>query len=258
MNNQEITPQDFTKNLLDIINSNYDNDDNLDMAKTLLKNNQKLLDFETFLKYNTSKFPVTLYFKKPVSKVCLFGSKKLVKLKGYFKYLQGHLCHLKASNSRYGTNLYSSDFAGFSIENIELMELELPMTKKEMAKDLLKKIHPNLWQCLRLELENFIEGKGAIPSILANNKTLRYKSISSTINDDKIQNRCTIKRINDTIINNGYYNWSNKSNHAFKGRDLSIEIRDGLGWFSSKFNGTLNGDEWLLINPTTIVYYLRD
>ena len=55
--------------------------------------------------------------------------------------------------------------------------------------------------------------------------------------------------------------WGGTSNRA--GRDLKVECKlcdDGIfrAWFTSEFNGCLNGDYWVLINPTTAIFKERD
>jgi len=57
------------------------------------------------------------------------------------------------------------------------------------------------------------------------------------------------------------HSWGGTSNRA--GRDLKVECKlcdDGIfrAWYSSEFSGCLNGDYWILVNPTTAIFKERD
>ena len=125
------------------------------------------------------------------------------------------------------------------------------------AKTILNKIHSNAWNELKQEMQDIIKGaepKESFTWHFAGN--LRFKNITAYLNSFYIQ------RLKDAFDNKQEFSWSYKTNHH-AGRDLRISTRvceDGVfrAWFSSEYQGCSNGDYWLLLNPTTAIYYERD
>ena len=75
-------------------------------------------------------------------------------------------------------------------------------------------------------------------------------------------NRIEQERLKEAFESKTEFRW-HRNAMGKQGRDLSISTRmcdDGIfrAWFSSEFPGCGNGDYYLLLSPTTAVYYERD
>lgn len=158
------------------------------------------------------------------------------------------------------------------IIDAEVFQLEKNNLSKEEflqqeAQKVLNRIHKNLWDNVYKEYEEFIEkGEKAYeedswrkaPYALANCGKAKFRSITSVF-DDRV-----LEEIRQAIENKTDYHHSlPTSSFSGKGRDRSVAVKlcdDGIlrAWFSSEYPGCGNGDYYLLINPTTALYYERD
>lgn len=189
-----------------------------------------------------------------------------------FFVIKGQLYYQPLRRKRSG---FSFTFGFNLLKIVELNETnksEKQYNVLDNAKTLLKKIHPNVWQDLRKELQNAIDKNDA--NLLEYKYMIhgkpKYRNIAADIKkfEDKYGAQHITKRIEDSFNDTGnttgrIYSWShNTTRHS--GRDLSLSIerseKDGLlrAWFSSEFKGYGNGDYYLLINPTTAIFCERD
>lgn len=127
------------------------------------------------------------------------------------------------------------------------------------AKTILKKIHPNAWDSLKKEMEDVIEKGGCEKDSDFHyhfTKKLNFKNITQYLSFNEQQN---LKR---AFENKKEYHWNRETYHH-AGRDLTISVElhsDGIlrAYFSSEYMGWGNGDYWLLLNPTTAIFYETD
>ena len=171
---------------------------------------------------------------------------------GFFVSSNGVICYMTSRQKRRGYvfPIYNN------IKSIDEVIIKQP-TIKGNAKTLFNRTHKNAWSELRKEWEGISNGD----EITQDFKwhfcgKLNFRNISSEMSPTQ---RAMLK---DAFETNSSYKWNRRAN-APQGRDLSIEARlcdDGVfrAWFSSEFPGCLNGDYYLLINPTTAIYYERD
>lgn len=127
----------------------------------------------------------------------------------------------------------------------------------ENAKTILKKIHKNSWIDLQKEMQDVIKGLEVQDTFKWHfSGKLKFRNISSLLNDWEK------KRLIEAFENKNEWRWS-KAGRGNNGRDLSLSTqldKDGnlRAFFSSEYVGCGNGDYWLLLNPTTAIYYERD
>jgi hypothetical protein len=193
-----------------------------------------------FVEENRSKrFNVILDNGKVLNKIAFFVS------------TDGTICYHNSRQRRYGYY-----FGSETIKSITEVVKKQP-TIKGNAKSLYNRTHPNAWTCLREEWLNISKGGEITQDFEWHYKgTLNYRNIACELG------RSELSMLKDAFENKTSFNWSRRAK-APQGRDLSIEAKvcdDGVfrAWFSSEFAGCANGDYYLLINPTTAIYYERD
>jgi len=125
------------------------------------------------------------------------------------------------------------------------------------AKTILKKIHPNAWDDLKVEMKNVIDGVEINQDFEWHFKgKLNLKNITQYLRTGEKE------RLKNAFDNREDYRWCRTTNHH-RGRDLSISCETGSdgkfrAYFSSEYMGCGNGDYWLLLNPTTAIFYETD
>lgn len=131
----------------------------------------------------------------------------------------------------------------------------------EKVKKLANRFHPNAWADLKEKLQ-------ANPAEYFRNYGYTVTSITgkfpSYVLDEirqAFENKADYHYRKDSNVCAPSHSWGGTSNRA--GRDLKIECKlceDGIfrAWYSSEFSGCLNGDYWLLVNPTTAIFKERD
>lgn len=130
-------------------------------------------------------------------------------------------------------------------------------TAIDNAKTILKKIHTNAWDDLKEQMKNVINGNTPEQDFEWHFQgKLRFKNVA------KLMSPHYQELLKQAFENKKEFRWSyNTMHHA--GRDLSISTEIGTdgkfrAFFSSEYMGCGNGDYWLLLNPTTAIYYERD
>ena len=130
-------------------------------------------------------------------------------------------------------------------------------TDIDNAKTILKKIHPNVWPDIQEDMKRIINGGEISQDFDWHYKgKLKFKNISSLLNSHEKN------RLREAFENKTDYNWSKPTYHH-RGRDLSLSTQVGedgkfRAWFSSEYMGCGNGDYYLLLNPTTAIFYETD
>lgn len=166
----------------------------------------------------------------------------------------GGICYHNSRQKRYGS-VWRHD----NSEIKEIVEVKKPIydTKKNI-KSYLKKIHPNAWGDIKENLTKVLNG--------TKNESEVHEYLTG-----KVKYRRDIKKLLgegqfnllvDAFENKKTFSW-HRNTYSHSGRDLSISTKlcdDGVfrAWFSSEYMGCGNGDYYLLINPTTAIYYERD
>lgn len=163
----------------------------------------------------------------------------------------GCIGYLQGNQKRQGRYFPTYD----TISNI------VEVTKKEYnkidnAKRILKKIHPNVWDSLKEEMRTVINGEFSQDFDWHFSGKLNFKNITQYLTEQEK------KRLVEAFENKTDFHWKRNTYHH-AGRDLSISVEkheDGrfYAYFSSEYMGCGNGDYWLLLNPTTAIYYERD
>lgn len=170
----------------------------------------------------------------------------------FFISSNGQICYHNSRQRRYG----------FIFPNYDPMKSMVEVVKKQPtvrgnARSLYNRTHPNAWTCLREEWLNIANGGEMTQDFEWHYKgRLNYRNIACELG------RSELAMLKDAFENKTSFNWKRRAKGP-QGRDLSIEAKlcdDGVfrAWFSSEFAGCLNGDYYLLINPTTAIYYERD
>lgn len=125
------------------------------------------------------------------------------------------------------------------------------------AKTILKKIHPNVWEDIQEDMKRIING-GEISMDFDYHYTgpLKFRNIS------KLLTLTEQKNLREAFEQKKRFSWERRTT-CHLGRDFSISCEIGedgkfRAWFSSEFMGCGNGDYWLLLNPTTAIYYEAD
>ena len=125
------------------------------------------------------------------------------------------------------------------------------------AKTILRKIHPNAWDDIKENLNRIINGGEPDTDFEWHFKgKLKLRNISSLLNSHEKN------RLKEAFENKTEYHWSRNTCHH-RGRDLSLSTKLGedgkfRAWFSSEYMGCGNGDYYLLLNPTTAIFYETD
>jgi len=151
---------------------------------------------------------------------------------------------------------------GYSFPIYDKIKEITEIKKKEItnignAKTILKKIHPNAWIDIQEDMKRIINGGDIDQDFEWHFKgKLNFRNISSLLNTHEK------KRLKEAFENKTEYQWHRNTYHH-RGRDLSLSTKlcdDGkfMAWFSSEYMGCGNGDYYLLINPTTAIFYETD
>lgn len=130
------------------------------------------------------------------------------------------------------------------------------------CENFLKKCHKNLWKNIQAECRKYLETKNEddLPDFIRWYGTnVKYVSIKSKLPYNK---EYYLQQLKYAIENEKelYFAFEAKSN---AGRDRSYRIEqltDGSikGFYSSEYANCGNGDYFLIINPTTAMFYERD
>lgn len=144
----------------------------------------------------------------------------------------------------------------WDIVKIEEVKKDKP-TVEGNVKKILRRLHKNVWSNLREEYSGYLEGEEISNDFRYHFLgELKFRNISSLLNSQEKEN------LKKAFENKEECNWFRKALKP-QGRDLSISTKvcdDGIfrAWFSSEFAGCGNGDYYLLLSPTTAIYYERD
>jgi len=169
----------------------------------------------------------------------------------FFISTNGCICYHVRNQKRYGYHFPCYD----KIKNIT-EHLPKVYNNVSNAKTILKKIHPNAWNNIKEEMKKVIDGESVQDFEWHFTGKLKFRNVSSLLSDYER------KRLKESFENKISFGW-HQNTHHHSGRDLSISVEIGednelRAYFSSEFMGCGNGDYWLLLNPTTAIYYERD
>lgn len=176
----------------------------------------------------------------------LSDGKKLNNI-GFFMYGET-FCYLPSRNRRQGRSI-PWDWDIISMTEV----VKKTYTDIGNAKTILNKIHPNVWDNLKTEMNNVINGK--------ENQDFDWHF------KNKLKFRCITKLFPSWVKQELINAFENKTNFSYnlngKKRDYSVEVKmceDGVlrAWFASEYRGCGNGDYYLLLNPTTAIFYETD
>jgi len=177
----------------------------------------------------------------------------------YLKIIDGSLVYAKSRTARWWKYVE----LGLPFSNIIKMT---PYSAKKMTKEeqlkaecqkFLNRCHPKMWKHIQEECRNYLKtGKETdLPDFLQWRSKISFVSMRSKIPRYQNETIASIKRAMDEGIRFS----DSYSAKGHQGRDRSIEVSDeGRAWFSSEYPGCGNGDYYLLISPTTAIYYERD
>lgn len=151
---------------------------------------------------------------------------------------------------------------GFAFPIYNKIKEVIEINKKEYtdignAKTILKKIHPNAWRDLQIEMNDVINNNNINKDFEWHFRgRLNFKNITKYLNSSERNN------LHDAFENKKPFRWHRNTLHH-RGRDLSISCEidvngDLRAYFSSEYMGCGNGDYWLLLNPTTAIFYETD
>lgn len=177
----------------------------------------------------------------------------------FFISSKHNLCYLSGKQTSAGLEI--------SYLNLIMAESITEFVKKEKpsndpiarAKRIRRKIHPNAWRDIRDKLTNIISGtEEKFPADWSGEE--KYRQLALII--PRHEKDVVLTELKLAFENKSPYRWSRKA-QSLNGRDYSIECSvdaDGnfRAWFSSEFRNCLNGDYYLLLNPTTAIFYERD
>ena len=162
---------------------------------------------------------------------------------------------------------YMDNFPVDKIVDVKpLYKNEKKLTQEEInikaCESFLRRCHENLWTNIQEECKKYIETKDEeyLPDFIRwTNGKVSYVSIKPKIAYNKDHYLDLLKRSIENKEETKFY----FSSKGPQGRDRSFSVatgEDGLtrAWFSSEYPGCGNGDYYLLINPTTALYYERD
>lgn len=171
---------------------------------------------------------------------------------GFFISVCENLCY---KNSRQKRNGFLIPYR-WDIKNI------VEVKKKETsvlgnAKIILNRINVNAWTDIQTSLKGFINGGEKSSEFEYHwNGRLNFRNVTTLLNKTEQE------EIKKAFQEKKEFRWSRRTSHH-SGRDLSIHCNlcdDGIyrAWFSSEYMGCGNGDYYLLLSPTTAIYYERD
>ena len=179
----------------------------------------------------------------------------------------GHQCFCINNQKKRGydhKHLFNVSNIG-DVINLEVYNPYSDENKMKNYKKVLNKIDNNLWESLKDEIEysvnNINDNRYDSDCYLSMPKFVNIKTKLKSCYNEIYANEI-IKNIEDAIENKKAYkfNWTN--GYSTKNRDysISIEIIKGelKGFFSSEYKNCGNGDYYLLINPTTAIFYETD
>lgn len=182
----------------------------------------------------------------------IFEDGRVFKNIKFFISTVGSIAFLIGRQKRRG---YSFPYYDNIKEIIEVKKRKEP-TDISNAKTILKKIHPNVWDDLKDEMNDVINGKFSQTFDWHFKGRLKFRNIS------KLLTLTERERLKQAFENKTEFRWSHRT-LSQRGRDLSISTEiheDGKfrAYFSSEYMGCGNGDYWLLLNPTTAIYHESD
>lgn len=223
----------------------------------------------------STKTPVKVVFKEPVVLTPFVGRSKINKeydqngrlirytltrkpKKEYNLYLHksssGQICF---SNKATRVKKIYSHYVLFNDIQVESIELNNQDTKYvnpdiENRKYILNNLHKNLWNDIRIKLE---ENRINDIDLFRENAGQLFKKVSIK----SVFPKWVIDNVKDAIENKRDFSYRMSGTR----RDKSIEVKlDENGqlraWYSSEFSGIVNGAYYLLINPTTAIFYQYD
>lgn len=237
---------------------------------------QKIFKSIAKLPRYSQRIQVKIIYSEPVSiRKGGYGTKEKTEHILKLGLIRGAECLLSnRENSRSGWSIHSLIADPIHLNKIVDVEVFEPK-KEEMSKEeflqkeaqkVVNRIHPNLWDNLKEEYQEFIEKGSACyegdwkdaPYALSNNGKAKFRSITSVFDEH------VLREIKRAIENKTEYSHSKPtSSYSGRGRDRSVSMKmgdDGIfrAWFSSEYPGCGNGDYYYLINPTTALYVERD
>lgn len=214
-------------------------------------------------------FRVLLTFKEPVYLGRAYGGKK-----------QQHKAYVLAdrptyiaprSNARWYRDELGHSWMMDLLESVELCKKEPLLTVEQQAQRVLNRLHENMWPEIRKELQKVVDGtpdhappyylneRGHGPTMASLRSKIRQKIFSNASLDHVMG---SIKEVIERKEGAFRDHWDS-TGWGNQGRDLSVRVEagpDGMvrGWFSSEYPGCGNGDYWLIISPTTVLFIETD
>jgi hypothetical protein len=178
--------------------------------------------------------------------------RKLINIK-FFISTVGNIAFLTGRQKRRGYAFPAYD------ELKEIIEVKKRKAPNDIsnAKTILKKIHPNVWESLKTEMNEVINNNTISQDFEWHFRgKLKFRNISKLLTSTRRE------ELKQAFENKTEFRWNHRTWHH-RGRDLSISTQiheDGQfrAYFSSEYMGCGNGDYWLLLNPTTAIYYEAD
>lgn len=167
---------------------------------------------------------------------------------GFFISSAGNLCYLPSKKKRYGYVI------PWNWKVVSITERQKKIyTDIGNAKTILNKIHLNAWDNLKVEMNDVINGKESQDFKWHFKNKLKFRNVAKLMSPNYRQ------QLVSAFENKCDFHW----NYKGKKRDYTIEVTlcaDGVlrAIFSSEYSGCLNGDYYLLLNPTTAIFYETD
>lgn len=165
---------------------------------------------------------------------------------GIFVSTKKNFCYTFAKKSGY---VFNSAQIGALRSIVPVLPEDKTASEVKRILGFANRIHPNAWPNLKDQIiadpEKYVKNYGpTVTSIKSKFPHYVLEEIKVAFRNKTEYKYCTYA--------------SGKS-----GRDIKVEIKlheDGLlrAWFCSYFPETLNGDVWILINPTTAIFKERD
>lgn len=167
---------------------------------------------------------------------------------GLFVSSNGKLCYYTRKNARNGRAFPNEALACLTSISVVLPG-EQRDSELEKVRSLANRFHPNAWADLREKLSSNPDKYYSEYGYTVTNIVGKFPAL-------------VIEQVREAFNNNTDFSFRKHSNGK-QGRDLKIECKqcdDGVyrAWFTSYFPGCLNGDFWLLCNPTTAIFKERD
>lgn len=147
-----------------------------------------------------------------------------------------------------------------------------PMTPQQAAAKALKLLHPNAWRSGDLRATLLAVASGANVGGTSDTDMLINAKFRNITGIFRYYEMDTIRRAfegdqsvghTSQYLQNGTVYTCYRRSCGNRGRDFSVSINlynDGSvqAWFSSEYAGCANGDYYLLLNPTTAIFYEKD